>query len=141
MGSADGNDGGSMFLPFGPEDPPVKDKRAVSADPNVPLNADPIRFSPTGPVLVDRERPQPRSGIPVWARRLQLVVFVILCVQLGMLLIALPWSEVWRQNSLIAERPMLRAIAHSYFTRGLVTGLGIVNLWLGIWEAVTYREP
>jgi hypothetical protein len=34
----------------------------------------------------------------------------------------------------------LRVFFHSYFVRGLVTGLGLVDLWLGISEAVQYRE-
>jgi hypothetical protein len=28
----------------------------------------------------------------------------------------------------------------SNFTRGLFTGLGLIDIWLGIWEAAHYRD-
>ena len=52
----------------------------------------------------------------------------------------LPWNELWVQNGLIHRYPGLRDLAMSNFVRGAITGLGFVNVWLGVWEAVHYRE-
>jgi hypothetical protein len=27
------------------------------------------------------------------------------------------------------------------FVRGAISGIGIIDLWIGIWEAVHYRDP
>jgi hypothetical protein len=77
---------------------------------------------------------------PVWVQRLQLVVMVVFCIELGMLLAVLPWTRVWLDNGLLANYPGLRAFAHHNFVRGAVSGLGLVDIWIGIWEAVHYRE-
>ena len=77
---------------------------------------------------------------PSWLRRLERGVFVLVCMQLGLMLVVLPWYPVWNMNVLLANFPWARAIVQSYFVRGLVTGLGIVDIWLGISEAVHYRE-
>ena len=57
-----------------------------------------------------------------------------------MLLIVLPWTLAWTQNSLILHYPNLRDFLGLNFVRGLASGLGIVDIWVGIWEAVHYRE-
>jgi hypothetical protein len=84
---------------------------------------------------------QPREVLPpVWLQRVSLVVYVSFCIEIGLWLIIVPWKQVWTANSLVANYPSLRAVFHSYFIRGLVAGLGLVDLWLGISEAVQYRE-
>ncbi len=105
----------------------------------MPLQIEPIQSpdsSPNArPVLV-----APQPGEPIWARRLKLVIFVVFSVELGMLLLYLPWKPVWTHNSLLADYPTARAMMDHYFTRGAVTGLGLVDMWIGIWAAVQYRE-
>jgi hypothetical protein len=80
------------------------------------------------------------AAAPLWVQRLQLVVLVIFCIELGMLLAVLPWTRVWLDNALLAAHPALRAFAHENFVRGAVTGVGLVDIWIGISEAVHYRE-
>lgn len=123
---------------------------ALSADPNVPLEAESLKvFDRTHteapgtprPVLVaPSSGPGPHSSEPVWAQRLKLVVFVLFCIELGMLLAVLPWTRVWSENSLLAAYPTVRAVLQFEFVRGAVTGLGLVDIWLGIREAVNYRD-
>jgi hypothetical protein len=92
-----------------------------------------------GPVLVTAPPvPPPRGAI--WVERAFLVVFVCFCVWIGMLLIVLPWTPAWTQNNLILHYPNLRAFLGQNFVRGLASGLGMVDVWVGIWEAVHYRE-
>ena len=81
------------------------------------------------------------SRTAVWLHRLSLVIFVIFCIELGMLLAVLPWTRVWTDNSLVAAHPGWRAFLQDNFVRGVITGIGLVDVWIGIWEAVHYRDP
>ena len=58
-----------------------------------------------------------------------------------MLLAILPWTPVWNQNSFLVAYPGLRSVAQNNFVRGIATGLGLIDIWIGIWEAVHYRDP
>ena len=76
----------------------------------------------------------------VWPRRLMLIIFVVFCMEVGIMLAVLPWKQVWTSNPPVLRYPELRAVLGNYFVRGLFTGLGLVDLWIGIWEAVHYSE-
>lgn len=86
-----------------------------------------------------------RDGGPnrkaVWLRRLAMALFVVVCVEIGIFLVVIPWTHIWTDNSLLIRNLTLRSLAMHNFARGLVTGLGLINVWMGIWEAVHYREP
>ena len=82
----------------------------------------------------------PHDTPPLWLRRLSLVTFVMFCVWIGMLLVALPWTSIWTENALLTGSPALRAISQSPAVRGAVSGLGFIDIWLGVWEALRYRE-
>ena len=60
-------------------------------------------------------------------------------VTLGVLLIILPWTPRWTDNPLLLTSPNLRDFVSSGFVRGLASGLGILDLWLGFWEAIHYH--
>ena|ERR1041385_6342902 len=77
----------------------------------------------------------------VWLHRISLVVFVIFCIELGMLLAVLPWTPIWVNNGLVSSRPLLKSLLQQNFVRGLVTGFGLIDIWIGIWEAVHYKDP
>lgn len=81
------------------------------------------------------------SRTTVWLHRLSLVIFVIFCIELGMLLAVLPWTPVWSNNGLVADSHMLKSLLQGNFIRGLVTGCGLVDIWIGIWQAVHYKDP
>lgn len=77
---------------------------------------------------------------PLWLRRVKLVVAVAFCIELGLILVMLPWTRWWTENSLLFPYPLLRSVLHQNFVRGLISGIGLVDVWLGVWEAVRYRE-
>jgi hypothetical protein len=78
---------------------------------------------------------------PVWLQRLSLFVLVLFCVYLGGLVAILPWwPRVWDQNLLIASRPALAAVLHNGAVRGLISGLGLLDIWIGVSEAIHYRD-
>ncbi len=78
--------------------------------------------------------------VPLWLRRLSLIVFVLCCLEIGLLLVVLPWLPFWTENSLLVGSPRLQAFAQQNFVRGLVSGLGLLDIWMGVWEALHYRE-
>lgn len=82
----------------------------------------------------------PRTA-PVWLQRLSLFVLVLFCVYLGVLVLVLPWwTRVWDHNAFLQARPMLAAMLHNGAVRGIISGLGLLDIWIGISEAVNYRD-
>jgi hypothetical protein len=78
---------------------------------------------------------------PVWLQRLSLFVLVLFCVYLGVLVMILPWwTRIWDRNEFILARPWLAAILHNGAVRGIISGLGLLDIWIGISEAVHYRD-
>ena len=53
----------------------------------------------------------------------------------GLILVVAPWTALWEANYLLTPYPALRSIVLSAYTRGGVTGLGLVNLAIALWEA------
>jgi len=94
---------------------------------------------PAGPVLVmPTPRNAPQRGL--WARRVGLVIFVLFCLETGIILTWCPWTKIWSDNSLFMSSPAIHGFLLHNFVRGAVSGLGLVNLWIGVAEAVHYRE-
>jgi hypothetical protein len=104
------------------------------------LNSQSASSTGTGPQLVTPGSPQPPSSVAIWIDRVALVIRVVFYIELGMLLAVLPWTRLWTENGLVASMPKFRDVLQINFIRGLVTGVGLVDVWIGIWEAVRYRE-
>ena len=104
-----------------------------------PQNAE---LFPRSSTAISDEPPAPRhkSRARVWARRLLMVVLVLFCLELGMALVVLPWVSVWTENTLVQRFPQVRDVLSNYFVRGAFTGLGLIDIWIGVWEAVHYRD-
>ena len=61
-------------------------------------------------------------------RRLLYVAFFL---EVGLLLVVLPWSGFWERNYFAMAWPALRELLTNNVLRGAVTGLGLVNLYAG----------
>jgi hypothetical protein len=82
-----------------------------------------------------------RAAAPVWLQRLSLFVLVLFCVYLGVLVMILPWwVRIWDNNMFIQSRPALASFLHNGAVRGIISGLGLLDIWIGISEAVHYRD-
>ena len=53
-------------------------------------------------------------------------------LEVGLLLIVLPWSQFWEHNYFAQSWPLLTPFITNSFVRGGVTGLGFVNLLAGV---------
>jgi hypothetical protein len=92
------------------------------------------------PAMSNNAEPEKRTA-PVWLQRLSLFVLVLFCVYLGVLVMILPWwTRIWDRNEFIMARPWLAAILHNGAVRGMISGLGLLDIWIGISEAVHYRD-
>ena len=62
----------------------------------------------------------------------------------GFLLIVVPWSGFWDRNYFAQALPAVEAFIANNYVRGAVSGLGLINLYVGIAElvsAITSRPP
>jgi hypothetical protein len=60
---------------------------------------------------------------------------VLSSLLVGVILVVAPWTGLWDGNYLLHPHPTLRAWALSFFARGAVSGLGLVNILLAFHEA------
>ncbi len=87
---------------------------------------------------------RPEDGverIPRWLERLELVLRVMLRMYIGLAICYAPWSPMfWDQNPLFLQYPSVGAVAANGAVRGLVSGLGLLNLWIAFQDAIHQRE-
>jgi hypothetical protein len=67
-------------------------------------------------------------------------MFVFVCAVAGVLLVILPWRPEWTENRLLLAYPAVRDFISDGFVRGICSGLGILDIWIGFWEAIHYHE-
>lgn len=102
-------------------------------------------FPPEDPKPVPAPLLQPRndaanSPSPVWLQRMSVVVLVVFCFYVGLLLFLLPWTRYWNENHYLLTWPFLSPWMSSGFMRGFVSGIGLLDIGIGISEIVHYRE-
>src|ERR1700760_1289724 len=85
-----------------------------------------------------RLEPEPA---PVWLQRLSLVVLVVFCFYIGGLLVLLPWwGRYWQHNGWMMAHPAINELLQHGWVRGLVSGIGLIDVWIGISEIIHYRD-
>lgn len=85
--------------------------------------------------------------------KLSVVFYIILCLEIGIVLAVLPWVPQgwmglsdWGNNYflLLAARKMgfygLQSFMASGWVRGAVSGLGILNIGMAVWEIAHFRQ-
>lgn len=77
---------------------------------------------------------------PVWLQRLSIVILVVFCFYVGLLLFLLPWTRYWQENHYLLTVPSLGPLMYSGITKGIVSGLGLLDVWIGISEIIHYHE-
>jgi hypothetical protein len=84
------------------------------------------------PHTVSRSRRATRPNL--WLQRIELLVRVIVRLYLGLLIMALPWMRFWTENGLFSYVPGTSLLANSGFLRGVVSGLGMLNVAMAFQE-------
>ncbi len=80
--------------------------------------------------------------------KITIIFFILICFEIGILLVVLPWLSYpsWSENHLllmVAEKLHLTSLVRfitSGYVRGAVTGLGLLNIWIGINEIINFRK-
>ena len=84
--------------------------------------------------------------------RLSVIFYIILCLEIGIVLTVLPWVphgwfglSDWGNNYflLLAAHKTgygLQRFVGSGWVRGAVSGLGILNIAMGVWEIINFRR-
>jgi hypothetical protein len=79
--------------------------------------------------------------VPRWLERVELFLRVMLRMYIGLAICYAPWSHTfWDQNPIFQAYPALSTFALSGAVRGLVSGLGILNLWIAFQDAIRHRD-
>jgi len=58
------------------------------------------------------------------------VVLMLLCFDLGVLLVFVPWTYVWERNYFLNRYPALIPYLLNPTVRGAITGLGVLDIVL-----------
>lgn len=59
-------------------------------------------------------------------------LLVVVCFEMGALLLYLPWSDFWETNFFLLHFPsLIRLVLHPAF-RGAVSGLGVLDIILAL---------
>jgi hypothetical protein len=80
------------------------------------------------------------NRVQLWMHRISVFLFVLISAVAGVLLIILPWTPEWTDNYLLLSYPGLRSVVSNGFFRGICSGLGLLDIWIGFWEALHYHE-
>jgi len=84
--------------------------------------------------------------------RLSVIFYIILCLEIGIVLTALPWvPHGWLGLSDWGNNYFLLLAAHkagygvqrfvaSGWVRGAVSGLGLLNIGMAVWEIINFRQ-
>ncbi len=91
------------------------------------------------PPLEAEIRPE-HGPVQLWMHRISVFLFVLISAVAGVLLIILPWTPEWTDNYLLLSFPALRSVVSNGFFRGICSGLGLLDIWIGFWEALHYHE-
>ncbi|OFW16973.1 MAG: hypothetical protein A3F70_17670 [Acidobacteria bacterium RIFCSPLOWO2_12_FULL_67_14] len=65
------------------------------------------------------------------------LLLVLLFVEVGFVLIVLPWSAFWDRNYFAQLAPFLQSLITNNFVRGAVSGLGLINVLVGLGELLS----
>lgn len=85
---------------------------------------------------------EPVSAAPVyrWYHKASALLFIVFCLEVGVVLLVFPWSEYWDNNFFSNWIPMMRDLWDNPYVRGAVSGLGIVNIFISFSELFRLRR-
>ncbi|HEX8845866.1 MAG TPA: hypothetical protein VF791_14530 [Pyrinomonadaceae bacterium] len=83
--------------------------------------------------------------------KLSVIFYILLCLEVGIVLTVLPWYSPfglgeWRDNFFLlyaANKTGLKGLQYavsSGWVRGAVSGLGLLNIGIAVWEIVHFHQ-
>lgn len=84
---------------------------------------------------------QSEQRIPHWLVRTELYLRVLLRMYIGLAICYAPWSPLfWDQNPIFVQFPTLAIYAANGAVRGIISGLGLLNIWIALQDAIRHRN-
>ena len=90
--------------------------------------------------------PLPESPAPIaqappaaprrWQGRLLTFCFAVFAFEVGLFLVVFPWQDSWTFNYFQGISPNIETIWDEPSFKGLVTGLGFVNIYIGLLQVL-----
>lgn len=78
--------------------------------------------------------------------KITVIVYILICFEIGILLLILPWSPYWEDNFFLyyitskLNAAWIPTLLTSGWVKGAVTGLGVMNILAGLRDIVKFRE-
>lgn len=83
----------------------------------------------------------PPHRVPRWLERIELFLRVMLRMYIGLAVCYAPWSHnFWDQNPVFLQSTTLADFVRLGAVRGIVSGLGLLNLWYAFQDAIRRRD-
>jgi hypothetical protein len=93
------------------------------------------------PVTVTQVAESIPQRIPRWLERIELLLRVMLRLYVGLMVCFAPWAPAfWDQNPIFLRYPWLSVLAANGAVRGMVSGLGLLNLWIALHDIIYRRR-
>ena len=85
---------------------------------------------------VPEQRP---PQVPRWLLVIETILFVVLRLYVGALVVLLPWRSIWTTNAWVNYWPSVADFIAQGWVRGIVSGLGLLNIWIAF-SAIIHRR-
>jgi hypothetical protein len=80
--------------------------------------------------------------------KITVIVYILICFEVGILLLILPWypSAFWEDNYFLyyvttqLNAEWMPWLLNSGYAKGLVTGIGVLNILAGLIDVFKFRE-
>ena len=78
--------------------------------------------------------------------KITVIVYILICFEVGILLLILPWTQYWEDNFFLyfitskLNASWVPTLLTSGYVRGAVTGLGALNILAGLRDIFKFHE-
>src|SRR5262249_34466707 len=80
--------------------------------------------------------------------KITVIVYILICFEVGILLLILPWypTAFWEDNYFLyyvtnkLDAAWIPTLLTSGYAKGIVTGIGILNILAGLLDILKFRE-
>jgi hypothetical protein len=78
--------------------------------------------------------------------KITVIVYILICFEVGILLLILPWTQYWEENVFLyfitgkLNSTWVETFLTSGYMRGAVTGLGVLNILAGMRDIFKFHE-
>jgi hypothetical protein len=80
------------------------------------------------------------SPVYHWYHKMSAIVFITFCLEMGLYLLIVPWTDSWDGNYFSSLAPKLASYWGNFYVRGAVSGMGLVNLYISLVEIFRLRR-